>query len=342
MFDVFLGFAFLASATIANKYALSVLSLSLMVGLRMLGAGLILLFYYRKKSHRLKFAYFRQDWAALLGISLLTMFVPALFKAYALKNMWASKAAFLASLDPFVTAIYSYLFWSDHLTKKKIIGILLGFSGTLVLLISTSGTEHDLMAWSIFSYPEIAALLAMAIGRLGWMFVQQLLKRERYTAPEMNGLLMTASGVIAFIAPFVWAALLSVLSFIPGLMPYLPAYDFNTATQFLHFTWTTNAHMMLIGGAVLYTILIGNVIGYTMYANFLKRHSATFVALAGFSVPLYVYLFSAILLNEPLSINFLIASCITFVGLLIFYQDEINKISQRKWHPLQWITAKFK
>jgi hypothetical protein len=82
MFDVFLGFAFLASATVANKYALSALSLSLMVGLRMLGAGIILLLYYRKKSHRLSFAYFKQDIFILLGISLLTMLVPALFKAF--------------------------------------------------------------------------------------------------------------------------------------------------------------------------------------------------------------------------------------------------------------------
>ena len=60
--------------------------------------------------------------------------------------------------------------------------------------------------------------------------------------------------------------------------------------------------------AVIYTIVIGNVIGYTMYAHFLKRHTATFVSLAGFSVPLYVYLFSNILLGEPLSLNFLAAS----------------------------------
>ena len=71
MFDVFLGFAFLASATVANKYALSVLSLSLMVGLRMLGAGIILLIYYRQKNNRLSFAYFKQDLFALVGHSII-------------------------------------------------------------------------------------------------------------------------------------------------------------------------------------------------------------------------------------------------------------------------------
>ena len=150
-----------------------------------------------------------------MGISFLTMLIPALFKAYALKNMLTSKAAFLASLDPFVTALYAYLFWSERLTKKKIIGIIFGFTGTLILLISSSTGENALMAWCIFSYPEIAALLAMAIGRMGWMFVQQLLRRERYTPAEVNGLLMTISGILAFTTPFMWAGVIALLGLIP-------------------------------------------------------------------------------------------------------------------------------
>ena len=337
MFDVFLGFAFLASSTVANKYALSALSLSLMVGLRMLGAGVILLLYYKKKSQHLTFEYIKKDIVILVGISLLTMLVPALFKAYALKNMYASKAAFLASLDPFVTALYAYFFWHERLTKKKIIGIILGFTGTLILIISSSNSEQSLIAWSVFSYPEISALLAMAIGRLGWMFVQQLLRKERYTAIEINGLLMTISGALAFIVPFLWASILAIFNFFPIIAKISPVYTFENAINIFKLSLTpqTNLHMILF--AVFYTIVIGNVLGYTMYSNFLKHHSATFVSLAGFSVPLYVYLFSHVLLGEPLSGNFLFASFVTFIGLLIFYQDEINKITHGSWHPVTWI-----
>ena len=341
MFDVFLGFAFMASATVANKYALTALSLLLMVGLRMLCAGVILFLYYHKKSHRLTFNYFKHDLVLLLGISLLTMLVPALFKAFALKHMLTSKAAFIASLDPFVTALYSYFFWGEHLTKKKVMGIILGFSGTLILLISSSTGENALMAWSIFSYPEIAAFLAMAIGRIGWMFVQQLLRKERYTPAEVNGLLMTISGMLAFAIPFMWAAIVTVFMFIPGFGSYFPSYSFSDATQFLHLNITPDTNLFWICFAVFHTIVIGNVLGYTMYAQFLKRHSATFVSLAGFSVPLYVYLFSNVLLGEPLSLNFLAASFVTFIGLIIFYQDEINKISHGSWHPIEWIKQKF-
>ena len=342
MFDVFLGFAFMASATVANKYALSVLTPSLMVGLRMLIAGIILTLYYRRKSHRLSFAYFKHDILILLGISLLTMLVPALFKAYALKNMLSSKAAFLSSLDPFVTAIYAYCFWGEHLTKKKVVGIILGFTGTFILLISSSIGEQSLMAWSVFSYPEIAALLAMAIGRLGWMFVQQILRKERYTAPELNGLLMTISGVLAFTTPFMIAGIVALLGLIPIIGYFMPVYSFADAASFLHTTINADTNTSMILYSIVHTIIIGNVIGYTMYASFLKRHSATFVSLAGFSVPLYVYFFGALLLGEPLSLNFLAASCVTFVGLIIFYQDEINKISHGHFHPVSWIKNKYR
>lgn len=331
----------MASSTVANKYALSVLTPSLMVGLRMLCAGIILTLFYRRKSHRLSFAYFKHDMFILLGISLLTMLVPALFKAYALKNMLSSKAAFLSSLDPFVTALYAYFFWSEHLTKKKVIGIILGFAGTFILIISSSVSEQSLIAWSVFSYPEIAALLAMAIGRLGWMFVQQLLRKERYTAPELNGLLMTISGVMVFIMPFIFASTIAVLGLIPLLAAIMPSYTFADATSFLHTTITPETNTTMILYSILHTIIVGNVIGYTMYAGYLKCHSATFVSLAGFSVPLYVYLFGGLLLGEPLSLNFLAASCVTFIGLLIFYQDEINKISHGHFHPLRWFKAKF-
>jgi drug/metabolite transporter (DMT)-like permease len=269
------------------------------------------------------------------------MLIPALFKAYALKNMLTSKAAFLASLDPFVTALYAYLFWGERLTKKKIIGIVLGFTGTLILLISSSTGENALLVWSIFSYPEIAALLAMAIGRIGWMFVQQLLRKERYTPAEVNGLLMTISGILAFTTPFMWSGLITILGVMPFLRAYLPVYSLTDATAFLHLTIGPSTYLPLIFFAVLYTVLVGNVIGYTMYAGFLKRHTATFVSLAGFSVPLYVYFFSNILLGEPLTLNFLYASCVTFIGLLIFYQDEINHISHGRLHPIAWIKNKF-
>lgn len=339
MFDVFLGFAFLASATMANKYALYSLTPTFMVALRMLGAGLILFFYYRKSTHRLSFSYFKSDIPLLCGISLLTLFIPSVCKAYALQNMLASKASFFGSLDPFVTSIYAYLFFKERLSFKKILGILLGFSGMLVILVSRApSSEQALKAFSVFSYPEIAALIAMAVGRLGWMFVQKLIRNERYTGAELNGLLMSLSGVIALVIPFLGAA---ASCFIGLIAPaWAPSYQLSDALDVFAFNPESGFSILALFFFIAYTIIVGNVIGYTMYANFLKTHSITFISLAGFSVPMYTYLFDA-LLGNPISPIFLVAAAITFTGLIIFYQDEINRISHGSWHPLRSIKQLF-
>lgn len=339
MFDVFLGFAFLASATMANKYALYSLTPTFMVALRMLGAGLILFFYYRKNTHRLSFSYFKKDIPLLVGISLLTLFIPSVCKAYALQNMLASKASFFGSLDPFVTAIYAYLFFREKLSFKKLIGIGLGFTGMMVILISRApSSEQALKAFSVFSYPEIAALVAMAVGRLGWMFVQRLIRNERYTGAELNGLLMTLSGIIALVIPFLGAAASWIIGlFVPA---WAPAYHLSDALNIFSLNPESEYGIIALFIFIAYTILVGNVVGYTMYANFLKTHSITFISLAGFSVPLYTYLFDAILGN-PISPMFLVAAAITFTGLIIFYQDEINRISHGAWHPFRSIKSIF-
>ena len=339
MFDVFLGFAFLASATMANKYALFSLTPTFMVALRMLGAGLILFFYYRKSTHRLTFSYYKRDLPLLFGISLLTLFIPSLCKAYALQNMLASKASFFGSLDPFVTSIYAYLFFRETLSFKKIIGILLGFAGMIVILASRApSSEQALMAFSVFSYPEVAALIAMAVGRLGWMFVQQLIRNERYTGAELNGLLMTLSGIIALVIPFAGAAAAVVISYIKPA--WAPAYNFSDAFAIFHLNPASTFSITALLLFVAYTVFFGNVIGYTMYANFLKKHSITFISLAGFSVPMYTYLFDA-LLGNPISPMFLVAAAITFTGLMIFYQDEINRLQHGNWHPFQKLKEFF-
>jgi len=51
---------------------------------------------------------------------------------------------------------------------------------------------------------------------------------------------------------------------------------------------------------LIYTVIGGNLIGFTLYSHLLKKHSATFVSLAGFSMPLFVYFFGWLILGEQL------------------------------------------
>ena len=298
MIEIFLGFALLASAIIANKIVLASIAPALFVGIRMLAAGLILYVFFFRKSVRLSYSYLKNDLPILLSISLLTTLIPSLLKAYALKYLVSSKATFLGSFDPFVTAIYAYFLWHERLSLQKIVGMIIGFSGILILLSTTSSQENEIMVWGMLSYPELAALGAMALGRLGWILVQKVLRAQRYTVAEINGMTMILSGSGALLVAL-WLGETRI-TIIPG-------------------------QELRLLGAMLWTIIIGNVIGYGMYAHFLKSHSATLISLSGFSVPIFVYIFGWLYLGESPSLTFLLASCVTFIGLLIFYQAEIKK-----------------
>jgi len=287
---LFLAYFLLASSFSANKVLLGWLPPIFFVGIRMLCAGLIMIAVHYRNNKRLKFSYFKRDLLTIIGIALFTTYFPSLLKAYGLKGLPSSKAALIGSCDPFVTALYAYILWKEKLTLKQFLGITVGFLGVMLLMASGSLSEASLHAWFIFSWPELAALGAVVVGRYGWILVRSLLKKERYKPTEINGLSMVVSGFLALGT----SALIDPISSIS-----IPSW-----TQFV----------ILFG----YTIVAGNIVGYGLYAYCLKKYSLTFISLAGFSIPLFVTLLGWLFLGEKLTLLFGVSIFIIFVGLLLF------------------------
>lgn len=297
MLIVFSGFFLLASAIVANKMILSICSPMLLVGLRMLAGGLILLGLSLRSKTKTTWTTIKQDAPMLLIITFLTTFIPSLAKAYALKHLLSSKASFIGALDPFMTAIYAWFLFQERLSIKKIIGIMLGFIGAIIVCFAHTSIEKTVASLWIFSLPEIAAFIAVATSRLGWMLVQRYLKKNRYQPVQLNGLIMTLSGLIA-----------------------LPI---ACSTEVIIWKNIFGSYKML--GLLIYTIIIGNVIAYTMIAYFLKWFSSSFVSLAGFSVPAFVTFCGWAMLNEPIPIPLICGAAIIFTAVYFFYQEELHE-----------------
>jgi len=300
MFDYIAPFLFLSSGVIANKLILQVWSPGLLVGIRMLLSGILLGSIALYKGKKNFITRLKEKWMYLAVISLIAAFLPALLKAYALKHTCASKVALIGSLDPFLTAIYAYLLWHEKLTKKKWIGILLGFAGSTTLIISHSTSEAQSIFGAI-SLAEAAAFGSICISRFGWIKIQQLLKANIFNVKEINSITMFFAGIYSLASTTL-------------IMP-----------QAFYAPWSWK-----IIGYLLYTIFVGNLLGYTLYSHLLKKHSATFVSLAGFSMPIFIYFFGWLILGEPLYPSFILSALITFIGLLIFYQDEIKQAVAKK------------
>ncbi len=296
MYILFLAYFLLASSFSANKVLLADLPPTFFVGIRMLCAGLIMVIYHYRKSERLKFSYFKSDLWALIAVAVLTTYLPSVLKAYGLHGMPSSKAALIGSCDPFVTAVYAYALWRERLTLKQFLGITIGFIGIIMLLTSSSVSEQSLHAWLIFSWPELAALGSVIVGRYGWILVRSLLKKERYEPTEVNGISMTVSGILALATSFFIDPISSIT------VKSIPWFVFFFS----------------------YTVIAGNIVGYGLYAASLKRHSVTLVSLVGFTIPLFVSLIGWLFLGEQLTMFFFFSTVTVFTGLLLFYYDNLR------------------
>lgn len=293
MLRIILTFALLASAITTNKLLLSPLPPIFFVGIRMFLAGIILWFIYCFQNKRISFKFVKQDIAVLILITLCTTYIPAICKSIALKYMPSSQAAFYGTFDPFITAVYTYFIFNEKLTIQNIIGMCIAISGSLILLSSVQTLDYANLL--TISMPHLCALLAVAVGRYGWILIQMLLKNGHYTPIEINTITMLASGIFSLITSLIFES-----------------YTHISINNYVSFT-----------ALILYTVIIGNVISLTMYANLLKQYNATLISLAGFSVPIFVHLYGYLFLSEDLSFTFFIATITTFFGLLIFTSKQL-------------------
>lgn len=285
-----------ASTIIVNKMLLQILPATLFIGIRMLVGGVILFLMTYQRSTKLSWSHFRSDAFLIISIALFTSFIPALLKAYGLKNLLIAKTMLIGSFDQCMTAIYAYLLLNERLTFKKIMGIGIVFFGIFLSCMAHSPLENMKDVFFVFSYPELAILGYVVVSRFGWTLIGKTLKKDQYSSRELTCMTMMISGLLA-----------SGLAFLNG--------DYHV-TMVNEVSWCTT------GALLVYTILAGNVAGYTLYGLMLKRHSANFVTLSGFISPMFVATLAWLILGEPISLSLCLSAIIISLGLYVFYNQE--------------------
>lgn len=294
MLKLLLGFNALACAILANKMVLKFLPPTLFVALRTGIPGLLFfIIEWPKISSTFKHHQWR-FWLKLLFITLCTTLLPLLFKSYALQNMPAAKAALLASSDPFIASFYAYIFWSEPLNLRKFIAMLFVIIGTSVLLCSKTPLEEALMSFGVFSYPELSALAALIIGKLGWVLVCQMLRTEQITSRQINAITLLGTGILATPMAWYWQEASSLQTLIDQ----------------------PKALIALLSTMVLHTT------GIWIYTSALKRISFTVTSIAGCIIPVLVSLGGYLFYGEAITLHWVIALICIFVAIKLFHQQE--------------------
>lgn len=291
---IILLYAGFASVFTFSKVALSVSEPFFLIGSRMMLAGVLLLGYLAIRSpEKLKLTKSSIKLVVLLG--LLNIYLTNAFEFWGLKYLTSFKTCFIYSLSPFASALLSYFMFSERMTPKKWLGLIVGFLGFIPLFISQS--EDELKAGSLFnlSWAELSVTFAALTSVYGWILLKQLVQEQKVSFLAANGYSMTIGGIFAIIHS------LSTESWTP-----VPVTDF---------------YIFLGGFTAL--LFISNLLCYNLYGWLLKHFSATFLSFSGFLTPLFSAFFGWYFLSETVDWTFFLSFAIVFSGLFLFYQEEI-------------------
>ncbi len=283
-----------ASTFTISKAALSYVAPLFFTGSRMVFAGTILLTYHYVKSGK-RISIHRNHLFLFAQIVLFYIYFAYVFDIMALRHLASAKACLLYSLSPFLSALFSYLWFSEVMTPKKWLGLLAGFAGFLPVLLAPN--QEPSVAGFFILWPEITMFGAVLSSVYGWILIRQLVNEHDYSSALINGVGMFGGGVLAFATSF----------FYEGWQP-LPVID---TTLFLYYT-------VLI-------VIVANIIFSNLYTVLLKRYTATLLSFSGFMAPLFAALLGWLFLGETITWEFFATAGFVFVGLYLFYQEELKQ-----------------
>lgn len=290
---IILMYALFASSFSVGKVLLSYSSYIFLVGIRFFLAGVLLLGYqfaWLKKRIHIKTKHL---WL-YAQIVILGIYAAYLFRFWGLKFLSSTKTSLLFNSAPFFAALYSYLFFKERMTKKQWIGLVIGFLGMIPILLTGSADEKKIGEFLYISLPELSILMAVGLQSYSWIIVRKLVKDKDHSPLFVNGMTMFLGGFLALLTSF----------YFEGFAPVSNASHF----------W----------GWLSYVIIVSNIICYNLYGYLLRHYTATFVSFAGFIVPFFTALYGWGFLNEKITWHFFASCSIVFVGLYLFYQDELK------------------
>jgi drug/metabolite transporter (DMT)-like permease len=264
----------------------------LFVGLRMVFSGLLLLgfyFTYSKPSQ----AFNKNDWFLFFHASITGISLAYIAEYWALKYISVAKVTIIFLCVPFVSVVFEHFHGLEKLTTKKLLGLIIGLCGILPVLLHESGTETFLS----LSWYELAMIFAAATYGYGWVAVKRLAQKGHHSILYINGLRMFVGGCCALLAS-------PVLDEWNGIKP--------AVSDWFNFLW------------YVFLISVVAVACYTFYGFLIKHYSVGMVSFCGFTEPLFAILYAWILLGETVSWIFFLSLGIVFVGLYLFYQEELR------------------
>ena len=213
--------------------------------------------------------------AALFAIQL-SMFYFGLSKSN------ASRGTLIANLVPFWVLFLAHFFIpGDQISRRKLFGILLGFSGVACMFAENEGVPVD------FKLGDLIILSATFIWSCSIIYLKRII--SAFSAFQVTLYSMVFSVPVFFLEAFLWDT------------PMISKLDLN------------------ILGAILYQSLVTAAFGFVTWNTLLQKYGAVALHSFIFIMPIAGVALGGLILGEPITPKLLIALVLIVAGILIVH-----------------------
>jgi O-acetylserine/cysteine efflux transporter len=276
-----LAFVFLilfwSSAFGAIKVSLEYAPPILFAGMRTLLCGLVVALAALVWGGR---ANLRRDWLIYLILAVLNVVLFMGLQTFTILYMPSGSAAVVIYLQPILVGLASYLVLNEQLSVPKVVGLVLGFSG--VVVVSTGSLSGSSLGTPLGVAFGVGSALSWTLGTVYFKWYGERLSTLWAVAVPFSagGVVLTGLGLV-----------LEPLSSISW-----------TGTYFASF---------------LYTALVGTALAWMLWLGLVKAGEASRVSAYVFFVPLASVLLGAAFLGETLSPWLMAGAALVICGIYL-------------------------
>lgn len=276
LFTVFLCILFGANA-VAIKISLTGVGVFTAMGLRFAIAALAL-FLWSKVSKK-NLAINRHQFSQLLIVSSI-FFVQMTCFYHGQNKTTASHGTLIANILPFVVMVLAHFFLkNDKISLKKVSGLILGFSGVIILFLDNSGSS------SASLQGDLTILFAVLLWGCNVTYIKHII-------PGFQPLQIT-----------IFPMIISAPLFFTGALLWDPQPIQLLSTE--------------VVAAILYQSLVTASFGFVMWNTLIQKYGATALHSFVFILPISGVFFGVLLLHEPFSSQLLGSIILVTLGLLV-------------------------
>jgi drug/metabolite transporter (DMT)-like permease len=262
---------------LAIRVSLETIPPLLMAGCRWTVAGSIILAVLKIRGEPIPP---RSHWPALTLLGILLMGFGNGCVVWAEQTIPSGLTAVLVAVVPFwMVGVERFMKESDHLSRRRMIGLIVGFTGIVLLVWPELGPGAG--------RGFLIGVAATQLACLGWA-IGSSYSRRRHS--DENVLAAAALQML-----FGGVCLLAV-----GLV---------------RGEWATLAFNPRTAGALVYLIVAGSIAGFSAYAYALKHLPVATVSLYAYVNPVIAVLLGTLILGEPLSPRLAIAGGVVLLGM---------------------------